>query len=111
MWCSLTHYEVIDIDLEKNQSRVKLTPVTGRTHQIRVHMSSLGTPVAGDSVYGKKRTNVYTELGIHRQLLHASSLTLTHPSSGKKHKFTSDLWPDMLRVIKKIKDSPQMREK
>ncbi|MGX9727144.1 MAG: RluA family pseudouridine synthase [Candidatus Electronema sp. VV] len=64
---------------------------TGRTHQIRVHMSSIGAPVLGDALYGGKSQTVQAD----RQLLHASQLRFVHPASGQTCHFTAPLWPDM----------------
>ena len=71
---------------------------TGRTHQIRVHMSSLACPVAGDSLYGGKVPAAYG-LPVDRQLLHSSEISFTHPESGRRLNFTAPLWPDMQKVL------------
>ena len=71
---------------------------TGRTHQIRVHMASLGSPVAGDRLYGG-RPGAATEPTIHRQLLHASTVSFRHPVTGKEMQFTAPLPADMQTVI------------
>ena len=52
---------------------------TGRTHQIRVHLESVGHPVVGDRVYGRREAN----LGLERQFLHASRLAFPHPETGR----------------------------
>jgi 23S rRNA pseudouridine1911/1915/1917 synthase len=72
---------------------------TGRTHQIRVHMSSMGAPVAGDQLYGGKTQS----FGIQRQLLHASSLSFVHPLTGEDCHFTAPLWPDMEAVLTQLR--------
>ncbi|OGD61016.1 hypothetical protein A3A71_02140 [Candidatus Berkelbacteria bacterium RIFCSPLOWO2_01_FULL_50_28] len=60
-------------------SLVECHPVTGRTHQIRVHLQSANHPILGDKIYGNKRSdNLSKELGINRQMLHAFSLVLPH---------------------------------
>lgn len=80
---SLTHYEVIDQGEEF--SRVKLTPVTGRSHQLRVHMLALGHPIIGDTLYAHDKALKLA----NRLHLHAHSLTLRHPSSEQILDFTS----------------------
>lgn len=70
---AVTQYEVIQYDKEKNITLVKLQLETGRTHQIRVHMSYLGHPLIGDILYGGK-----TKL-LSRQALHAAHISLLHP--------------------------------
>jgi 23S rRNA pseudouridine1911/1915/1917 synthase len=71
---------------------------TGRTHQIRVHMASLNTPVAGDTLYGGKIDNS-AGIKAERQLLHASSLAFVHPATQQECLFTAPLWPDMEQAL------------
>jgi 23S rRNA pseudouridine1911/1915/1917 synthase len=75
-------------------SLLHLEPVTGRTHQIRVHMKHLGHPVLGDAKYGGGR-------GIARQALHAEMLGFTHPDTGKYMEFSSPMPEDMKIVVEK----------
>lgn len=75
---------------------------TGRTHQIRVHMASIGWPVAGDSVYGKKNDR-YEAYGIHRQCLHASTLSFLHPANQERVSFSAPLPEDMAAVLAKLR--------
>lgn len=70
---ALTIYKVLSHDMPAHTTRVQLTPVTGRTHQLRVHMQALGHPIIGDPLYGEKITYA------PRMLLHASVLKLEHP--------------------------------
>lgn len=84
---AVTHYEVLE--RFEHFTYVRLRLETGRTHQIRVHMSSIGFPLAGDAVYGPKR--VISEL--KGQCLHAKVIGFTHPSTGKRMIFESEL-PD-----------------
>lgn len=70
---------------------------TGRTHQIRVHLASLGNSVVGDAVYGGARS----VLSSPRPMLHAMSLQFNHPVSGKEMKFTVDLPADFSAVLAK----------
>ncbi len=81
---------------------VELTLETGRTHQIRVHMASLGSPVAGDHLYGG-RVPDSKGLMISRQLLHASSIRFNHPGDGGSLFFTTPLWPDMQMVLEQLR--------
>jgi tRNA pseudouridine32 synthase / 23S rRNA pseudouridine746 synthase len=73
-----TRYKVISFDLTSNTSRVALEPITGRTHQLRVHMQYLGHPIVGDTLYGGNADGK-----VPRLLLHALTLDFTHPVSGK----------------------------
>lgn len=76
---------------------------TGRTHQIRVHMASLGSPVAGDKLYGgSMAAKGKNSLMIERQLLHASTISFRHPVSGKDLSCTAPMPDDMLKIIEKL---------
>jgi 23S rRNA pseudouridine1911/1915/1917 synthase len=72
---------------------------TGRTHQIRVHMASIGRPVAGDAVYGPKKP------GLHKngQLLHAKELRITHPVTGKEMVFCAPLPDYFAQALEKLR--------
>jgi len=72
---SCTHYEVISRDTKTNTSRVQLTPITGRSHQLRVHMMSLGHPILGDEFYAPDEAFHKS----NRLLLHAAKLSFVHP--------------------------------
>lgn len=81
---AITDYETLATDLATKTALVLCHLHTGRTHQIRVHMHHLGTPILGDPIYGKKH-----ELPTPRLMLHAWQLTFNHPVSGKKLHFTA----------------------
>ena len=83
---AFTHYDVIE--KLKGYTLIKCKLKTGRTHQIRVHMQSIGHPLAGDPVYGPK--NCITEL--KGQALHAGVLGFIHPTTGEYIEFSSE-WP------------------
>ena len=83
---AVTDYEVIEI-LE-NLSLLRLFPKTGRTHQIRLHLSYIGTPIYGDFLYG-------TEVSGERTRLHCKSVSFTHPTTKEKIKITAPLPQDM----------------
>ncbi len=93
---AVTHYSVIS-RLEKHDY-IKLQLETGRTHQIRVHMASLGHPILGDTVYGGGKTKFeisHTEL-LNGQCLHAKSISFVHPETNKLMHFESEL-PDYFK--------------
>ena len=77
---------------------------TGRTHQIRVHLSSLKAPVLGDTLYGG-RPDKKSGIRAERQLLHASTLIFLHPVSGKECCFTAPLRPDMEELLSQLRGS------
>ncbi|MDP8236183.1 MAG: RluA family pseudouridine synthase [Candidatus Erginobacter occultus] len=82
-------------------SLLRLVIKTGRTHQIRVHLSRLGCPVLGDPVYGKKRGEKYAL--VPRQMLHAHCLGITHPAVRRRMKWTAPIPGDMEEVISRIR--------
>jgi 23S rRNA pseudouridine1911/1915/1917 synthase len=77
---------------------VELTPLTGRTHQLRVHMKHLGKPILGDPVYGSSHVNKHFK--VSKQMLHASSLELVHPFTGELLRLEAPLPSDMQPFIK-----------
>ena len=80
---SLTRWRVMEY-LDQT-TRVELMPITGRSHQLRVHCNTLGHPILGDNLYGTTESQAATK----HLCLHAQSLTFTHPSSGERLTFTS----------------------
>ena len=100
-----THYRVID--RFKSHTHVKAILETGRTHQIRVHLSHIGYPLLGDPMYGgrvrfpKKASEILKEslLGLKRQALHSKKLTLSHPSTGELMSWKAPLPGDMLELL------------
>ena len=80
---SLTHYEVMErID---NTTRVLLEPVTGRSHQLRMHLKEIGHPILGDNLYAPDPLRDASD----RLLLHAATLTITHPATSESLAFES----------------------
>jgi RluA family pseudouridine synthase len=104
-----TKFEVVE--RRDDRTLVRCLPLTGRTHQIRVHLEAAGYPVLGDKLYGRKDAE-YVEFihlakqgapvdwtprfGAARQLLHASRLSFAHPITGKSVSYEAPLPPDML---------------
>lgn len=72
---------------------------TGRTHQIRVHMTAIGHPLMGDPIYGARRNEFY----MTGQALHSRELTLMHPTTGEEMKFEAPLPEDMQSIINKLR--------
>ena len=95
---AVTHYEVLK--RYEGFTFMKFRLETGRTHQIRVHMASLGHPLAGDPVYGPKK--VITEL--HGQCLHAGLIGFIHPATGKYMEFSSELPDYFTSYLSKLKE-------
>ena len=102
---AVTHYRVID--RYQNHTHIKAILETGRTHQIRVHLSHIGYPLMGDPMYGgkvrfpKKADVILKEaiVNFKRQALHARKLTLTHPISGELMSWKAPLPEDMLALL------------
>lgn len=80
---ALTHYRVVSHDSLTDRSRVTLHPITGRTHQLRVHLLALGHPIIGDALYADDALAGQSQ----RLLLHAEGLAFTHPASGQRLQF------------------------
>ena len=83
---------------------------TGRTHQVRVHLSSIGNPIVGDKIYGKNKTNSFSKIkdnhnqflllkNFNRQALHAYFLGFKHPKTQKYMEFKSDLPLDFSNLL------------
>lgn len=81
-------------------SFIRLFPETGRTHQLRVHLKYIGSPILGDPVYGNASIN--KKYGIYRQLLHAATLRLIHPITQEKLELQAPLPTDMQRFIAQL---------
>ncbi len=82
-------------------------PITGRTHQIRVHLASTGHPIAGDRTYGQRSAWRTLEPSLQRHFLHAASLTLTPPQSNHECLFTSPLPEDLVAVLSQLRNTTE----
>jgi 23S rRNA pseudouridine1911/1915/1917 synthase len=94
---SVTRYRVREEVAGGRYALLEVEPVTGRTHQIRVHMAALGHPVVGDAVYGR-RSEV-----INRQFLHAWKLGFTMPVGGRDVEFESPLPADLREALERLR--------
>ena len=107
---AVTHYRAIN--RFKSHTHVKAILETGRTHQIRVHLSHAGYPLIGDPMYGgrvrfpKKANEVLKEtlLNLKRQALHSKKLTLSHPISGELMSWKAPLPEDMQSLLDVLKE-------
>ena len=88
---AVTHYQVVK--KENGHSLLSLYLETGRTHQIRIHMKSIGSPLIGDYLYNPDME------WIHRQALHSHKMSFIHPITGKYMEFTAPMPEDMQRII------------
>ncbi|HEX8751450.1 MAG TPA: RluA family pseudouridine synthase [Nitrospira sp.] len=104
---SVTEYKV-DRRFGKTVAHVLLFPRTGRTHQLRVHLASLGHPILGDPTYGGRKVCNLNGVGIPRVMLHARTLGFHHPSTGELQQYDRPFPPDMDLVMKALEDSSRI---
>lgn len=100
---AVTHYRVID--RLRGAALVECRLQTGRTHQVRVHLTHLGHPLIGDPVYGRERKgfkSILETLSFKRQALHAKRLGFIHPVTGEKLSFDSALPTDMQELLSEL---------
>jgi 23S rRNA pseudouridine1911/1915/1917 synthase len=97
---AITHYELLETgELDRRPvSLVQCRLETGRTHQIRVHMQSLGYSLVGDAVYGKQHLRSF----FHRQALQARRLGLTHPATGEHMEWVVPLADDFAELLERV---------
>jgi 23S rRNA pseudouridine1911/1915/1917 synthase len=94
---AVTHYEVVE--RYKSTTLVRCVLETGRTHQIRVHLASVGHPLLGDPLYGLKKQ----KFKLDGQMLHAKTLGFIHPGSKEYIEFTSELPEDYKKLLEKLR--------
>ena len=99
---SITHYEVIEY--YRSVSLLKVELETGRTHQIRVHMSAIRHPLVGDLTYGAD-PNLAEEIGVSRPWLHAQALEFTHPISGLPINVNAEYPRDLTDSLSRLSDA------
>ncbi len=110
---AVTEYKILE-EFE-GYAFAEISPRTGRTHQIRVHMAKIRTPVACDQLYGREKRIYRSELAgkprepqeaplIERQALHARSIRFGHPVTGEEMRFEVDMPPDMTRLLAALRE-------
>ena len=99
---AVTHYRVLK--RFKDYTYMKFSLETGRTHQIRVHMSHIGHPLLGDEVYGPKKVKGFAK-GLMGQTLHAETIGFIHPSTGEYMEFTAPLPEYFEELLKKLSNT------
>jgi len=100
---AVTHWKRLEV--LRDAALVECRLETGRTHQVRVHMASIGHPLLGDPVYGrsgKAHGKVLKELGFERQALHAAQLGFIHPVTKHRLSFSSPMPPDMQELMQAL---------
>ncbi|WP_455243883.1 RluA family pseudouridine synthase [Petrachloros mirabilis] len=107
---SVTEYRV-ERRFAKLASHVVLLPRTGRTHQLRVHLTSLGHPILGDPTYGGRKVCLVEDVAIPRVMLHARTLGFQHPTTGELHEYTRSFPSDIDNVVQDLDRAtrPSMR--
>jgi 23S rRNA pseudouridine1911/1915/1917 synthase len=96
---AVSEFKVIDDDFRDGQALVRVKLLTGRTHQIRVHMAFINCPIVGDPVYGYRKQRVR----LKRQFLHAAALAFDQPSTGERLHFDSPLPAGLQNVMDKLR--------
>jgi 23S rRNA pseudouridine1911/1915/1917 synthase len=97
---SVTHYDTLEA--HRAASLLEIALETGRTHQIRVHMSALRHPCVGDLTYGADPT-LSARLGLTRQWLHAVRLGFDHPSTGERLELSSEYPQDLAVALERLR--------
>jgi len=100
---AVTHWK--RLELLDDAALVECRLETGRTHQVRVHMASIGHPLVGDPVYsrsGRTHGKLLKELEFYRQALHAAELGFTHPVTKRRLSFSSPMPPDMQELMARL---------
>lgn len=108
---SKTHYQIIGEPFTANGetvSQVAVSPLTGRTHQIRIHMKYINHPLLGDYLYAGRVTSRNDRLWAARVMLHAWKISFAHPAHGQSLDFTSPI-PDDMKGIIQSSNNPMLK--
>ncbi len=98
---AVTEYRVLDSNFHGGQALVELKLLTGRTHQIRVHMAYIGAPVVGDQVYGYRKQR--TKVKMKRNFLHAAAIAIDHPVTGERLNVAAPLPAGLQNIMDKLR--------
>lgn len=105
---SLTHFKVLET-IQDHFSLLDVQIITGRMHQIRVHLAAINRPVIGDELYGNKKVNsTFKRFGLSRQFLHAYKLRFQHPRTHEWMEFEAPLSADLQQVLKNLSQTPEV---
>jgi 23S rRNA pseudouridine1911/1915/1917 synthase len=96
---AISEYKIIDAAFPGGQALAEVKILTGRTHQIRVHMAFIGAPIVGDTIYGFRKQRV----ALKRHFLHAARLAFDHPLTGERLRFESPLPPELDTLLHTLK--------
>jgi 23S rRNA pseudouridine1911/1915/1917 synthase len=97
---AISEYQVLERDFKGEQSLVRVNLLTGRTHQIRVHMAFIGCPIVGDAIYGFRKQRIK----LKRHFLHAAELSFNHPRTGEQLSFESPLPVGLQNILEKLRE-------
>ncbi len=100
---SATQYRVTE-RFDTLAAFVELCPQTGRTHQLRVHLATMGCPILGDPAYGGNRAGMIGDIAIPRVMLHATVLGFLHPTTQQPMDFAAPIPADMADVVSRLRD-------
>ncbi len=96
---AITEFRVLEMEFRDGQALLEAQILTGRTHQIRVHLAFVGSPIVGDRVYGFRKQRV----GLKRHFLHAAKLSFNHPRTGERMSFESPLPVALQNTMDKLR--------
>ena len=96
---AVTEYR--NLETFSDHTLIEVHPITGRTHQIRVHMAFLGCPVAGDTIYGSRQSSLH----LNRFFLHAARLTIRLPGEKEPRVFEANLPPELVKTLEHLRQS------
>jgi 23S rRNA pseudouridine1911/1915/1917 synthase len=92
--------EYFTVEVFPKHTLLEVHPITGRTHQVRVHMAFLECPVVADTTYGRNQPS----LPLERQFLHAARLTVTLPGEGEERTLEAPLPDDLSRILEELRE-------